>query len=48
MDMSTRHSTHALIIINPLNLHDALKHYITSLKTDLIILQPRVLETKFL
>ena len=32
---------------NPLNPHDALKHHFTSLKTDLIFLQPRVLERKF-
>ena len=31
----------------PLSLHDALKHHFTSLKTDLIFLQPRVLERKF-
>ena len=30
--------------INPLNPHDALKHHFISLKTDLIFLQPRVLE----
>ena len=29
---------------NPLSPHDALKHHITSLKTDLIVLQIRVLE----
>ena len=27
--------------------HDALKHHFTSLKTDLILLQPRVLEQNF-
>ena len=27
--------------------HDALEHHFTSLKTDLIFLQPRVLEQKF-
>ena len=32
------------IIINPLSPHDALKHHFTSLKTDLIFLQPRVYE----
>ena len=32
---------------NPLSPHDALKHHITSLKTDLIFLQIRVLEGKF-
>ena len=32
---------------NPLNPHDALKHHFTSLKTDLIFQQPRVLERKF-
>ena len=29
---------------NPLRPHDALKHHFTSLKTDSIFLQPRVLE----
>ena len=29
---------------NPLSPHDALKHHFTSLKTQLISLQPRVLE----
>ena len=33
--------------INPLSPYDALKHHLTSLKTDLIFLQPRVLERKF-
>ena len=33
--------------INPLSRHDALKHHFTSLKTDLILQQPRVLERKF-
>ena len=33
--------------VNPFNPHDALKHHFTSLKTDLIFLQPRVLERKF-
>ena len=33
--------------LNPLSPHDALKHHFTSLKTDLIFLQPRVLERKF-
>ena len=32
--------------INPLSPHDALKHYFTFLKTDLIFLQQRVLEWK--
>ena len=32
---------------NPLSPHDALKHHFTSLKTDLISLQQRVLERKF-
>ena len=32
---------------NPLSLHDAIKHHFTSLKTDLIFLQLRVLERKF-
>ena len=31
---------------HPLSPHDALKHHFTSLKTDLILLQPRVLEWK--
>ena len=29
---------------NPLSPHDSLKHHFTSLKTDVIFLQPRVLE----
>ena len=33
--------------LNPLSLHDALKHHFTSLETDLIFLQPGVLERKF-
>ena len=33
--------------VNPFNPHDALKQHFTSLKTDLIFLQPRVLERKF-
>ena len=33
--------------INPLSPHDALKYHFTSLKTDLIFLQPSVLERKF-
>ena len=33
--------------INPLRPHDALKHYFTSLKADLIPLQLRVLEREF-
>ena len=32
---------------NPLSPHDALMHHFTSLKIDLIFLQPRVLERKF-
>ena len=32
---------------NPLNPYDALKHHFTSLKTELIFLQRRVLEIKF-
>ena len=32
--------------LNPLSLHDALKHHFISLKTDLIFLQPTVLEQK--
>ena len=39
-------------VFNPLSLeelspHDALEHHFTSLKTDLISLQPRVLKRKF-
>ena len=34
-------------IINPLSLRDALNHYLTFLKTNLISLQPRVFERKF-
>ena len=30
--------------LNPLSPHDALKHHSTALKTDLIVIQPRVLE----
>ena len=33
--------------INPLSPHDALKHHVTSLKTDLISLQLGVLEWEF-
>ena len=33
-------------LFNPFSPHDALKHHFTSLKTDLILLQPRVLERK--
>ena len=33
--------------INPLSPHDALKHHFTSMKTDLIFLQQRVLERDF-
>ena len=36
-----------IFFINPLSPHDALKHHFTSLKTDLIFLQSRVLEQKF-
>ena len=34
-------------VINPLSPHDALKHHITSLKTQFSSLQLRVLEGKF-
>ena len=34
-------------LLNPLSPHDALKHHFTSLKTDLIFPQQRVLERKF-
>ena len=33
--------------VNLLSPHDALKHHFTSLKTDLIFLEPRILEQKF-
>ena len=33
--------------LNPLSPHDALMHHFTSLKIDLIFLQPRFLERKF-
>ena len=33
--------------INPLSPHDALKHHFTSMKTDLISVQLRILERKF-
>ena len=36
-----------LSTFNPLSPYDALKHHLTSLKKDLISLQPRVLERKF-
>ena len=39
--------TWTLLTLNPLGSHDASKHHFTSLKTDLIFLQPRVLEQKF-
>ena len=34
-------------VFNPLSPHDALKHHFTSMKTDLIFIQQRVLERKF-
>ena len=34
-------------LFNPLSPHDALKHQFTSLKTNLILLQRRVLERNF-
>ena len=37
----------ALAQFNPLGPHDALKHHITSLKRDLILLRLRGLEVKF-
>ena len=36
-----------VITLNPLGPRDALKHNFTSLKTDLIFLQPGLLEQKF-
>ena len=38
----------ATAVLNPLRPHDALKHHFISLKTDLIFIQPRVLEREFL
>ena len=32
------------MVFNPSSSHDALKHHFTSLETDLILQQPRVLE----
>ena len=49
-DLHDLHDSRAhilLLFFNPLNPHDALKLYFTSLKTDLIFLQPRVLEQNF-
>ena len=40
-------ATFYYVALNPLNPHDALKHHFTSLKTDLIFQQPRVLERTF-
>ena len=40
----SRFPTHILYLFNPLSPHDALKHHFTSLKTDFIFLQQRVLE----
>ena len=34
------------LLINPLSPHDALKHHFTSLKTQLIVLQLKVLKGK--
>ena len=39
--------TWSILTLNPLSPHDALKHNFTSLKTDLIFLQQRVLEREF-
>ena len=36
-----------IYLFNPFSPHDALKHHLTSLRTDLIFLQQRVLERKF-
>ena len=36
-----------ILTLDPLSPHDALKHHFTSLKTDLIFLQPGVLEWRF-
>ena len=36
-----------IVLFTPLSPRDALKHHFTSLKIDLIFLQPRVLERKF-
>ena len=37
-----------ITLLNPLSPHDALKHHFKSLKTDLIFLQLRVLERKYI
>ena len=37
-------NTRRLYSLNPLSPHDALMHHFTSLKIELIFLQPRVLE----
>ena len=36
-----------LVVYSPLSSQDALKHHLSSLKTVLISLQPRLLERKF-
>ena len=41
---SSRHKTLNQCLFNPLRPHDALKHHFTSLKTNLIFLQQRVLD----
>ena len=46
LDLSTSEEVR-LNFFNPLSPHDALKHHFTSLKTDFIFLQPRVLEREF-
>ena len=43
MCVLTQRLGHVCSPINPLNPHDALKHYLTSLKTHLISLQQGVL-----
>ena len=45
--ISTIHVCFSSICINPLSHHDALKHHLKTLKTDLIPLQLTVLEGKF-
>ena len=50
MEHYSRDTTDTLCVfnfLNPLSPHDEIKHHFTSLKTDLIFLQPMVLERKF-
>ena len=45
--MRMRGSQSNQYLVNPLSSHDALKHHFTSLKTQFISLQLRLLEGKF-